>query len=366
MTDSGSSVPRRQLGRHLCIAREQAGLGLEAASQELEVSRTTMYRIESGGTSVRKADVLAMCTTYGVSNEMTEALIGLATQTKAAGWWHSYGDAIPSWFELYVGLEAAASRLRHWEPASFPGLLQTREYATHLLRSQPDLPESEIERRVEVRMERQQILLRRKPAPPRLEVILDEVVLRRRTPGMARQLTHLHSMMTSSETTDIRVLPLATQPNWAVAGSNFVILDFPPTGLRTPEPTTIYSESLTGATDGPAAGGVSWRPPPGVANLDHPGVVCQQLPSGGHRLVDPLAVLDRCHDGSSQHPEHHCGGGSGIDWCGGSRHHTEREPDGTDQAGDKCQERCHQGGPERNDAPRQDRPVYSGSFPPSA
>ncbi|MEQ4302881.1 helix-turn-helix transcriptional regulator [Plantactinospora sp. B6F1] len=246
MTDTGSSVPRRQLGRHLRIAREQAGLGLEAAAHELEVSRTTMYRIETGGAAVRKADVLAMCKVYGVSDEMTEALIGLATQTKTKGWWHAYGDAIPSWFELYVGLEAAASRLRHWEPASFPGLLQTREYATHLLRSHPDLPGQEVERRVEVRMERQHILRRRKPAAPQLEIILDEVVLRRRAPGMAGQLAHLHSVA-SSETATIRVVPLTVEPNWALAGSNFVILDFPSTGLRTPEPTTIYSESLTGA-----------------------------------------------------------------------------------------------------------------------
>ncbi|MEE6260455.1 helix-turn-helix domain-containing protein [Plantactinospora sonchi] len=246
MTDSGSSVPRRQLGRHLRIAREQAGLSLEAAAQELEYSRTTMYRIESGSAAARKADVLALCRTYGVPEEMTEALIGLSTQTKARGWWHAYGDAVPAWFELYVGLEAAASRLRHWEPFTVPGLLQTREYATHLLRSQPDLPQSEIERQVEVRMERQQILRRKKPAPPKLEVILDEVALRRRIPGMAGQLTHLHSVATSGTAT-VRVVPLAASTSWALAGGNFIILDFPSTGLRTPEPTTIYSESLTGA-----------------------------------------------------------------------------------------------------------------------
>ncbi|MEO3816913.1 helix-turn-helix transcriptional regulator [Plantactinospora sp. B24E8] len=246
MTDNGSSVPRRQLGRHLRIAREQAGLSLEAAAQELEYSRTTMYRIESGSAAARKADVLLLCRAYGVPGEMTEALIGLSTQTKAKGWWHAYGDAVPAWFELYVGLEAAASRLRHWEPFTVPGLLQTREYATHLLRAQPDLPESEIARQVEVRMERQQILRRRKPAAPKLEVILDEVVLRRRTPGMAGQLTHLHSVATDGTAT-VRVVPLAAPTNWALAGGNFIILDFPSTGLRTPEPTTIYSESLTGA-----------------------------------------------------------------------------------------------------------------------
>ncbi|RKR87897.1 helix-turn-helix protein [Micromonospora pisi] len=246
MTDSGSSVPRRQLGRYLKQAREQAGLSLEAAAGELEVSRATMYRIEGGQNAVRKADVLSMCTTYGLTPEMTSVLVGLATQTKAKGWWHAYGDAIPTWFELYVGLEAAASRLRHWEPASVPGLLQTREYAEHLLRSHPDIPGGEVDRLVEVRMERQHILRRKNPAPPRLDVILDEVVLRRRAPGMGRQLAHLHDQATNGTAT-IRVVPSAALSNYSLSGGQFIILEFPPLGLRTPEPTTVYSESLTGA-----------------------------------------------------------------------------------------------------------------------
>ncbi|ASW54904.1 helix-turn-helix transcriptional regulator [Plantactinospora sp. KBS50] len=247
MTDGGSSVPRRQLGRYLRAAREQAGISLEMAARELEVSRATMYRIEGGGTAVRKADVVAMCTHYGVPAEMTTALVALAAETKAKGWWHAYGDAIPSWFELYVGLEAAASRLRHWEPASLPGLLQTREYAEELLRSNPAMPPTEVGRLVEVRVERRNILGRRSPPPPRLEVILDEVVLRRQCSAMAAQLAHLQDRIGDGSAV-VRVVPIrAAGLSYALTGGGFVILDFPTNGIRTAEPTTVYSESLTGA-----------------------------------------------------------------------------------------------------------------------
>ena len=246
MAQAGSSIPRRQLGRYMKQAREQAGLSLEAAGEMLEWSRSTMYRIEGGQAAVKRRDVVAMCGAYGTSADMTEALIALAAETKANGWWHAYGDMLPAWFELYVGMEEAACRLRHWEPSSLPGLLQTREYAEFLLRSHPGLPEREVGRLVEVRMERQRILKRKKPEPPVLEVIVDENVLRRPFPAMAAQLTHLHNQVTAGVAA-IRIVPRSAPPNFALTSSNFVILEFPTVGIRTPEPTTVYSESLTGA-----------------------------------------------------------------------------------------------------------------------
>ncbi|MET8043586.1 helix-turn-helix transcriptional regulator [Micromonospora sp. NPDC005215] len=256
-------MPRRQLGRYLKQGREEAGLSLEAAGEALEWSRSTMYRIEGGGSAVKARDVTAMCALYGMSPEMTSALIALAAETKANGWWHAYGDTLPAWFELYVGMESAASRLRHWEPDSLPGLLQTKEYAEHLLRSHPELAEGEVGRLVELRMERQKILKRRNPGPPRLEVIVDESVLRRPIAGMADQLSHLHNQV-AAEVATIRIVPRDTPPNYALTGGGFVMLEFPTIGIRTPEPTTVYSESLTGALylDKPtevAAYSVRWR-----------------------------------------------------------------------------------------------------------
>ena len=109
---AGSTVPRRQLGRYLRQLREAVPLTVKVAAESLEWSPVKIWRIESGQTGMRVLDVEAMCRTYGTADDMTEALKSLARETKAKGWWHSYGSAVPEWFELYVGLESAASRLR--------------------------------------------------------------------------------------------------------------------------------------------------------------------------------------------------------------------------------------------------------------
>jgi transcriptional regulator with XRE-family HTH domain len=119
-------LPRRQVGRLMRQLREQAGISLMAAANELEFSRARMYRIENGEVAVRKHDVIAMCGIYGATDSIKEVLIGLAAESKAKGWWHAYGDVVPGWFELYVGMESAASRLRHYATGVIPGCSRRR------------------------------------------------------------------------------------------------------------------------------------------------------------------------------------------------------------------------------------------------
>ncbi|MBM0231368.1 helix-turn-helix domain-containing protein [Micromonospora sp. STR1_7] len=248
----GSTVPRRQLGPLLRQYRNEAGVTLDAAAEALEYSRQKIWRIECGTGSVRVLDVRAMCELYGVSPEMTATMRGLAVETRSKGWWHAYGDAVPSWFELYVGLESAASHLRQYEETLVPGLLQNRLYALGLARlDQPSITEDERERLVEVRLQRQALLTRRLPRPPRLETVLSEAVLRRVVAGrnvMIGQLTRLLEVATMPNVS-VRVLPLIAGPHAGAVAGSFVILDFPPTnsGHGAPEPSVAYSESLTGA-----------------------------------------------------------------------------------------------------------------------
>ncbi|MFY1668387.1 helix-turn-helix domain-containing protein [Plantactinospora sp. WMMB334] len=247
-----STVPRRQLGRHLRLLRQEAQLTIKVVSQTLRWSTPKIWRIESGATSMRSPDVEAMCRIYGATAEMTEALTGLAKETKARGWWHCYGDAIPEWFELYVGLEAAASHLRMYEPHFVPGLLQTAAYAAEVFRvGSPELGPVERDRAVEVRLGRQAILRRRHPAPPRLDVVLDEAVLRR-TAGtgliMGAQLRHLVDASEHANVS-VRVLPFSGGIYRAErANGGFAVLEFPDDGLgRRTEPPIVYGEGLTGA-----------------------------------------------------------------------------------------------------------------------
>ena len=250
--DAGSTVPRRQLGRYLRQLREEARITVKLASEELEWSAPKIWRIEGGATSLRALDVEAMCRLYGAKEDVTEALMGLARETKAKGWWHSYGDAIPTWFELYVGLENAANHLRQYEPELIPGLLQTEAYAREVFQlGHPDIGQAEIERAVAARMERQQILTRNLPAAPHLDVVINEAALRRPLadrPSMATQLLHI-IRVAGLPNVSVRVLPLRSGLHRAVmAGGSFVILGFPDTGrVAGAEPTTVYSEKLTGS-----------------------------------------------------------------------------------------------------------------------
>jgi hypothetical protein len=159
---------------------------------------------------------------------------------------------VPSWFELYVGLESAASHLRQYEETLIPGLLQTREYALGLARlDRPSASEEDRERAVEVRLQRQGLLSRRLPKPPQLDAVLSEAVLRRTVGNRGVMVGQLSRLIEAAELPNVavRVLPFTAGPHSGAVAGSFVILDFPATkgGRAAPEPSVAYSESLTGA-----------------------------------------------------------------------------------------------------------------------
>ncbi|HEY6424825.1 MAG TPA: helix-turn-helix transcriptional regulator [Pseudonocardiaceae bacterium] len=249
-TTAGSTVPRRQLGRHLRDLRNQSRLTVRAAAAKLEWSEAKIWRIETGQTSLRSLDVEAMCKIYGALPDLTEVLMGLAKETKARGWWHSYGDVIPDGFYVYFGLEEAASRLSWYEAELVPGLFQTEDYARTVIRADnPGVDDAEIQRRVDVRMDRQ-ALLTRVTDPPVLQVVLNEAVVRRPVGGnksMASQLERLVEI-SGLPTVSVRVMPFGAGLHCGALSGPFVILRFPLNGNgQETEPPTVYVDGFTGA-----------------------------------------------------------------------------------------------------------------------
>ena len=249
-TLTGSTVPRRQLGRYLRDARNKAGLTIKDAARGLEWSETKIWRIESGQTSLRSFDVEVMCRVYEVAADMTEALMGLARETKSRGWWQAYGDAVPEWFDLFVGLEAAASRLFLHEQELVPGLFQTPAYARTLIEAEhPDESGEEISRRVSLRTARQ-ALVRRTIDPPAFQVALNESVLRRPVGGAAVMAEQLERLAEVSELPNVslRVIPFAVGYQPGIVTGSFNILRFPMNGGgQESEPPTVYADLYTGA-----------------------------------------------------------------------------------------------------------------------
>ncbi|MFD5552948.1 helix-turn-helix domain-containing protein [Streptomyces sp. NPDC127068] len=242
-----STVPRRQLGRSLRQLRERAGMTLRAAAQQFEWSETTMWRIETGKTPVRALDVQMMCGVYEADEAATSALMDLAREAKTPSWWQTFGDAVPVGFDVFAGLESAASRIDTYESDVMPGLLQTPDYVRAIVRTRlPDAPAEDVENRVRFRTARQAILTGSRP--PVLRAVLSETVLRRPMgdgPVMAAQLAHL-VYMAGLPSISIRVVPLAAAAHQGTFAGAFVVMHFPsPTG-GIGEPTTVYGDTYTG------------------------------------------------------------------------------------------------------------------------
>jgi len=167
------------LGRRLQELREAAGIKREEAAQVLRVAPATVRRMEMAEVALKVPYVQVLLTTYGVSEEETDAFVALTEEANQPGWWQRFHDVLPEWFSLYVSLEGAAGLIRSYEPHFVPGLLQTEDYARAVMEAGTigqTGPET-IERHVSLRMARQGLLER--DSPPHLWVIMDETVLRR-------------------------------------------------------------------------------------------------------------------------------------------------------------------------------------------
>ena len=247
---TGSTVPRRQLGRYLRDLRGRQRITVKAAAAALEWSETKLWRVENGHTSLRSHDVELMCRIYAAPPDMTEALMGLAKETKAKGWWHAYGDVIPEGFDVYIGLEEAASQISWYESELVPGLLQTEQYARSVIKDDnPGVDDEEIDRRVQLRLARQ-ALVRRRTAPLRLHVALNEAILRRPVGGPDVMSAQLGSLAEASgqPNVSLRVVPFSAGLHRGLMSGPFELLRFPLNGDgHESEPATVYADGFTGA-----------------------------------------------------------------------------------------------------------------------
>jgi transcriptional regulator with XRE-family HTH domain len=241
---AGPTVARRLVGAQLRRLREAAGITREDAGFAIRSSDSKISRLELGRTRFKSRDLADLLTLYGLTeNAERQVVLAMAAKANASGWWQSYGDVVPGWFEYFLGLEQAASVIRSYEVQFIPGLLQTADYAAAVIRlSHQDDSQDRLEQRVGLRMRRQQHLTR--PDPPKLWVVIDEAALRRPIASkamMRAQLAHLAEMAELPHVT-IQVLPFSAGGHPA-AGGSVSFLRFPEGEL----PDVVYLEQLDSA-----------------------------------------------------------------------------------------------------------------------
>ena len=241
---AGGTVVRMMLGAQLRRLREAAGISPDQAGYEIRASRSKISRLEHGRVGFKERDVRDLLTLYGVTDEQMKAgLLAMVRQANVHGWWSQFGDITPDWLETYLGLEAAASMLRSFDMQFVNGLFQTEAYARAvMILGRRGAPVADIDRRVSLRMGRQQLLTG--PAPPRVWSVMDEAALRRPVGGgavMRGQLERLLEVGTLAQVT-VQVVPFR-RGGHAAAGGSFSVLRFAEPDL----PDVVYIEQLTSA-----------------------------------------------------------------------------------------------------------------------
>jgi transcriptional regulator with XRE-family HTH domain len=226
MTTRTPTGRRRRLGAELRRLREAAGLTIDRVAEELECSPSKVSRIETGQVSATPRDVRDMLGLYGVEDARLEAMVQVAREARQRGWWQKFVD-VPDGVPAYVGLETAATSIDVYMALLVPALLQTPDYARAVIAAvRPDLPPKEIDRRVELRLRRQDLLGQERP--PRMRVLLDDTVLRRPVGGPAVMAAQRRRLLADADRPAVTIQVLEVDAG-AHAGMDgpFTIFGFP-------------------------------------------------------------------------------------------------------------------------------------------
>jgi transcriptional regulator with XRE-family HTH domain len=232
---------RRRLATALRQLREERGLSCTDAGKTVGWSESKISRIETGRVGIRQDDLERLLDLYEVTGEPRAALLTLRRQATHRGWWHSYADALPAYFEDYVGLEDGAKSLLTYQNQLVHGLMQTEDYAAAVIRAaQPWATDDEVERQLAARATRQALLTAGNPL--QVWAVLDEAVLRRPVGGattMRAQLNRLREIAAFPNVT-LQVLPFDAGAH-ASMGTSFELLQFPEPG----DTAIVYIEDHT-------------------------------------------------------------------------------------------------------------------------
>jgi transcriptional regulator with XRE-family HTH domain len=236
----GPTLVRRQLGRRLRTLRESAGK--TTSDVAVVASRSKLWRIEEGRTTVRVGDARELARLYGADETTVDAIGLLAQGTRTKGWWEDYRAVVPDWFGLYIGLESSCNVLSNYHPELIHGLLQTPDYARAVIMIDGPRDEEVVSGRLRMRTDRQQAALDRPDM--RIRVILGAGALSLVIGSpeiMADQMDHLR-ILSKRENVEISVLPWRVGAHLGLSG-HFTLMDF----NDPDDPPVVYEESLAGA-----------------------------------------------------------------------------------------------------------------------
>ena len=148
------TVRRRRLAAELRGIRESKGKSGDAVAAALKWSPSKISRYERARTGLRPREVERLLDYYEITGPRRALLLGLAEDAAQKGWWEEFSDSLSEDYQQFIGLEHEATSMAIWHVDVVTGLLQTEDYARHIIgsysRVEPVAP-GMIERLVRVR-----------------------------------------------------------------------------------------------------------------------------------------------------------------------------------------------------------------------
>jgi transcriptional regulator with XRE-family HTH domain len=247
MVASSPTVLKRYVALELRRLREGAGLKREQVAERLRCNLSHITHLETMRNLPRAAEVEVMLDFYGTPERTAPFLELVDAARRGKDWFAPFSSAAPRWFDLYLGMESSAAQIESYDAMIVPGLFQTPAYAKAVIQAgEPELPDAEVARRIELRMRRQDVLTRQ-PTPPLVWSVLDESVLLRpagEPDVLVEQLEQLIKLLELPNVT-IQVLPLAAGVHAGINGTA-AVLTFPPE--LEGDPGVAYTEARTTGT----------------------------------------------------------------------------------------------------------------------
>ena len=236
------TVRLRRLAAELRSLRAASGLTRETIVERTGINAATLYRIEHGRVRPQTRTLRTLLDLYGVEQEQQAELVALLRDARQRGWLHAYQSELPEHYTTYIGFEGEAHSVWNYESLFVPGLLQTEDYARAVIRGGlPNASRDEVERRVEVRMERQGLLHNENPL--NLWSIVNEAALRRQVGGPEVMQAQFQYLIEVSELPHVtfQVIPFDAGAHPGMPGS-FILLQFGDAAI----PDVIYVDSMAG------------------------------------------------------------------------------------------------------------------------
>lgn len=221
------TVRRRRLAAELRRLRISTGKTAEDVGKTLGWSKAKISRYELAQSGLKPADVARLLDLYDVEAGQRARLLALANEASRRGWWEVYSDVLTEGHMAFIGLEAEATSILEWHVNVVPGLLQTEQYAWEVLSSYREVgPRSPtaIQRLLESRLTRQQLLTREKPLA--YAAIIDESVLHRQRGDRTVMHGQLQRLADVAELPNVTIQVLPLKGNHRLAVNSFSILQF--------------------------------------------------------------------------------------------------------------------------------------------